>query len=377
MTMPEHPQAGFYEILGVSRDATEDDIAAAHRDLARRYHPDGNPGDQAAEARFRAVQEAYECLSNPEKRRAYDLAGREPAERSALAKRDWVKPLMGAFVCFVLFRVALFFMVPLIAFFGGTLMGITLGMLLAAGVSSSLAMTIFESRPLTDLGLQWRAGARNNLLIGIGLGGVAAALVILGPVAMGLARFAQLDRPDISWRGSMFMPVLLFCGAMAEELAFRGFVLQYLVRGWGTWAAVLSTGALFGVLHDSNPAATPLSDLNTALFGVLFAYAVLRSHDLWLAIGMHFGWNVALPFLGVELSGLTIRVTGYELVWKSGDLWSGGKYGPEASLLTSAVIVLLFAAVWKVPLQKGWLWLLDEPQDVLEPASPSSPPAAS
>jgi hypothetical protein len=70
-------------------------------------------------------------------------------------------------------------------------------------------------------------------------------------------------------------------------------------------------------------------------------------------------------------------VTGYELVWKSGDLWSGGKYGPEASLLTSAVIVLLFAAVWKVPLQKGWLWLLDEPQDVLEPASPSSPPAAS
>jgi hypothetical protein len=185
-----------------------------------------------------------------------------------------------------------------------------------------------------------------------------------------MARFSALDHPDVSRRGSLFLPALLFCGAMAEELAFRGFVLQYLVRGWGVWPSLLATGALFGLMHNGNPGASWLSDLNTALFGVLFGYALLRSHDLWLPIGLHFGWNLALPFLGVELSGLTIRVTGYELVWNSGDLWSGGKYGPEASPLTSFVIALLFLAVWKVPVHRGWTWLLDEAE--AEPESPQS-----
>jgi membrane protease YdiL (CAAX protease family) len=288
-----------------------------------------------------------------------------------IPKRDWVKPLMGAFVCFLLFRIALFFIYPAIEFLGGKLMGITLGMLLSAAIASALAMAIFESRRFTDLGLHWQGGSRRNLLTGLVLGGVAAAAVILVPLAFGMAHFAPLSSPDISWRGDLFLPVLLLCGAMAEELAFRGFVLQYLVRGWGAWAALLSTGALFGLLHDGNPGATWLSDVNTGLFGVLFGYAVLRSHDLWLPIGMHFGWNVTLPFLGVELSGLTIRVTGYEVVWNSGDLWSGGKYGPEASPLTSIVIVLLFLAVWKAPLRRGWTWLLDEP---LPGDSPGDPP---
>ena len=89
--------------------------------------------------------------------------------------------------------------------------------------------------------------------------------------------------------------------------------------------------------------------MNTALFGILFGAALLRSHDLWLPVGLHFGWNVDLPFLGVDLSGLTIRVTGYELVWKAGDLWSGGEYGPEASILTSAVLVLLVLRCGKFP----------------------------
>lgn len=294
-----------------------------------------------------------------------------------IPKRDRVKPLLGAFVCFLLFWIAQNLLVPLIQFFGGRLMGFTVGLLLSAALASAFAMAIFESRPMTDLGLHWRAGSRSNLLIGLALGIVAAASVFLLPVAFGMAHFARLDHPDISLLGDLFLPALLACGAVAEELEFRGFILQYLTRGWGPIAALLSTGALFGLVHTGNPGSTLLSDVNTGLFGVLFGYALLRSHDLWLPIGMHFGWNLTLPFGGTELSGLTIRVTGYELVWNSGDLWSGGKYGPEASLLTSAVIVLLFAAVWKIPLHKGWVWLLDEPEDALEPASPSSPPAAS
>ncbi len=65
----------YYEVLGVSRDASAEDIKKAYRRLAMQYHPDRNPGDKAAEERFKAINEAYAVLSDPEKRRQYDQFG--------------------------------------------------------------------------------------------------------------------------------------------------------------------------------------------------------------------------------------------------------------------------------------------------------------
>jgi curved DNA-binding protein len=65
----------YYEVLGVSRTATADDIKKAYRKLARKYHPDVNPGDTTAEEKFKQVGEAYAVLSDPEKRQRYDQLG--------------------------------------------------------------------------------------------------------------------------------------------------------------------------------------------------------------------------------------------------------------------------------------------------------------
>lgn len=65
----------YYEILGVNRTATEKEIKQAYRRLARKHHPDVNPGDKAAEARFKEINTAYEVLSDPEKRKKYDRFG--------------------------------------------------------------------------------------------------------------------------------------------------------------------------------------------------------------------------------------------------------------------------------------------------------------
>lgn len=68
-------QQDYYELLGVRRDASTEDIRKAYRRLARKHHPDLNPGDKAAEERFKKVQEAYDILSEPKKKQMYDQYG--------------------------------------------------------------------------------------------------------------------------------------------------------------------------------------------------------------------------------------------------------------------------------------------------------------
>lgn len=65
----------YYEVLGVKRDASDDDIKKAYRKLARKFHPDLNPGDKASEEQFKQVQAAYDVLANPEDRKLYDQYG--------------------------------------------------------------------------------------------------------------------------------------------------------------------------------------------------------------------------------------------------------------------------------------------------------------
>ena len=67
--------SSYYQVLGIGKDASDKDVKAAFRRLARRHHPDLNPGDEAAEREFKKINEAYEVLSDPESRSKYDRYG--------------------------------------------------------------------------------------------------------------------------------------------------------------------------------------------------------------------------------------------------------------------------------------------------------------
>lgn len=72
----------FYEVLGVSKSANADEIKRAYRKAAATNHPDRNPGDEEAERRFKEAAEAYEVLSNDQKRQLYDRVGHDAFQRS-------------------------------------------------------------------------------------------------------------------------------------------------------------------------------------------------------------------------------------------------------------------------------------------------------
>ncbi len=269
------------------------------------------------------------------------------------------------------FLTALFYG-QLLLWVGGYLAGITASGLLAAMVANWLALRIWENRRLVELGLWWTRASSENLAIGLLGGAASAGLVLAPPLLAGVAHMVStpVDRPTAGT--IVFVTILLSVGAVGEELFFRGYGFQTLLAATGPFATVLPVGVIFALLHGSNPNATALGIANTAAFGILFGYAYLRSRDLWLPIGLHLGWNFTLPLFGVNLSGLRMKVTGYEMSWTAGSLWSGGEYGPEASVLTSVVVFLLAFYLWKAPIRRQPSPLTDPPAEspLCEPSAP-------
>jgi membrane protease YdiL (CAAX protease family) len=218
----------------------------------------------------------------------------------------------------------------------------------AAAVANAIAVRVYERGRLSDLGLGWTPTALREFLTGAGIAAGAAALILTGAFAVGAAHFEPVPASEHPWSSLIFVVIVLLFGAAGEEMLFHGYAFQLLIRSLGAFATILPFSIIFGFAHLGNQNASNLGILNTILWGVLLGYAYWRTKALWLPIGLHFGWNFALPLFGVNLSGFTMNVMGYALRWRAGDLWSGGGYGPEGSVLTTAVVMVLFFAVHRV-----------------------------
>jgi uncharacterized protein len=253
---------------------------------------------------------------------------------------------------------------------GGYFAGGLTGNLAAALVTNLLVLRFFTELRLVDLGIWWNRSSMENMALGL-VGGVGAASLVLAPAVLaGAAHISSTPKDQPSFAVMVFVMALLALGAMGEELMMRGYAFQILIANCGTWATIIPVGFIFAWLHTANPNATWLGLANTAGFGILFGYAFVRSRDLWLPVGLHFGWNVTLPLFGVNVSGLRMKMTGHEMIWSAGSVWSGGEYGPEASVLTSIIMVVLAVYLWRAPIRRQPSPLTDRPEleeNVCEP----------
>ena len=237
--------------------------------------------------------------------------------------------------------------------FGGLLVVSALSAFATGALANALVARGWERGQLSDFGLGWAPASGRQFGTGIALGAGGAALIVLVALVAGMAIFDSVPLAEGAWGAIPLTVVVLLFGSMGEELVFHGYAFQHLVRHMGEFATVLPVGILFGLMHLGNQNVTLLAVVNTIAWGVLLGCAYLRTRTLWLPIGMHFGWNVAMPFLGVNLSGFTIAVTGYELHWRTGVLWGGGAYGLEGGLLTTVVVAGLFIMLYRVIPQRG------------------------
>ncbi len=270
------------------------------------------------------------------------------------------------FVYVLLAFLTLKFLGPLIVSAGGPFFGVLAGTLALSLIANVLTLRFFTTFRLADLGLYLNRMSMENIAIGI-LGGIGtASLVLAPPLLFGRAHIAATptDQPDFSVM--VFVILSLALAAMGEELMMRGYAFQILLSHVGIWATIIPVGLVFAWLHTGNPNASWLGIANTAGFGIVFGYAFVRSRDLWLPAGLHFGWNVTLPLFGVNVSGIRMKITGHAMVWSAGNIWSGGDYGPEASVLTSVALFLLAFFICKAPIRRQPSPLSDPPAEPKE-----------
>jgi membrane protease YdiL (CAAX protease family) len=218
----------------------------------------------------------------------------------------------------------------------------------AAALANAVTVRIYERGRLADVGLGWLKRSPLEFLWGVALGALAPIIILGDAWAAGAARFEATSPVEHRAATIAFVSVLLLFSAAGEELLFRGYAFQLMIRTMGAYATILPMAVLFGFMHLSNPNVTRTALLNTVLWGILLGWAYLRTQALWLPLGLHFGWNLALALLEGNVSGITMGLTGFALRWKHVTIWSGGQYGLEGSPLTAIAVVVLFFVIRRV-----------------------------
>ena len=205
-----------------------------------------------------------------------------------------------------------------------------------------------HKQPRLGLGLGWHGGALFEIVIGVVAG--AGIVALFWGAGLALRWYEVASGASAGWHSLFATLVALALAAFVEELMFRGYALQLMLRVGPVWPGVLVSSVLFGLAHNANPGASWLSLINTSLAGVLLALLYVRTRSLILPTVFHFAWNAMLGIgLGLPVSGVLIQeraiTSALTPKGQTAVLLSGGGYGPEAGLLLTLIASVFFLAL--------------------------------
>jgi hypothetical protein len=133
--------------------------------------------------------------------------------------------------------------------------------------------------------------------------------------------------------------------AIHEEVVFRGYILNNLMKSMNKYVALAISAALFTLVHGINPNINFVAVVNLMLAGFVLGASYIHTRNLWLPIFFHLSWNYFLgPIYGFEVSGLEFKTTIVQEVVGS-DLITGGKFGFEGSIILSVILIIGFFAI--------------------------------
>lgn len=234
-------------------------------------------------------------------------------------------------------------------------------------VVSWICLKFLERMKLSALGFALRGGWAGDVLKGCAIGASMIASVVLLQIAGGTRlSFNPILRGEqgINWAGVRTVVaemtvaiVLLILAAAFEELVFRGYAFQTLLRGAPAVVPILLFSIYFGWAHWNNPSRTLFSTANTTLAGIWLSIAYLKTRNLWFPTALHFMWNWTMGvFFGIPISGLQMQHP-FLVPSSDGPVWlTGGNYGSEGGIAATITLVISIIVIRRAP------WLRVSPE---------------
>jgi len=257
----------------------------------------------------------------------------------------------------------------------GSMVVVYAALILWVALISWFCLRFLEGLPLAALGYAFHRGWLRDLSLGFAVSAAMILLVVLIQILGGGTQI-QLNpawsQPNgSSWNslvsGIVVATLLLSVAAAFEEIVFRGYVFQTLVRDVPVALPLLLLSLLFGLAHWSNPSRTLFSTTNTVLAGIWLAVAFLKTRSLWLPTGLHLGWNWTMGLLfGIPVSGLPFRNTVLLTTSGSPQWLTGGSYGCEGGFAATLVLVLSTVLLWRA----SWLRVSPEMRSANDAQAP-------
>ena len=237
--------------------------------------------------------------------------------------------------------------------------------------------------PVRAMGLRTRPGAVHEFGMGAALGWGIVTVVLLVIAVVGHF-YVQVWTSPHAW-GLLFLQILtLLVGALAGEIAFRGYPFQKLVEAVGPFLATIFAAVIFGALRVKTPDSTPTAVWISAVAAILLSIAYLRTHALWLGWGLHFAWTASIGILFGQPLANSRQVSTVIHTYADGPRWlTGGEFGPEGSLITLIVLWLGLYFLIRITSELSWKYSQPDikpagiPVDLSHPMHPAPPAAAS